>query len=196
MSQSNVAGWLPSLIGPVQIKNNGAPVPARGAINFMGCSFSDDGSNTIITPNAPTILAPDGTTFATISGQVSKTSNPNSPSKEYDVNVITPTTAATPIFQLATVANRQYTVRGIIRVMNSPQSAFAAWDLSADVRNSSTGPTVEIFSTAAPISLKGPAGTSFVLTFTLVSGVMTLTATDPVGGRRWTGSIYVVTSVF
>lgn len=58
----NVSGWLPNLLGPVQIRDDGAPCVPRGAINFVGFTVADnpDADSVDVGPGADE--TPDATT--------------------------------------------------------------------------------------------------------------------------------------
>lgn len=79
----NVSSYLPDLIGPVTISNNGTAVPARGTIKFRGANFVDDAEN-----NEMTIELPDA--------QLT-TDNSDAPQEttEFETTNATPTTVGT-----------------------------------------------------------------------------------------------------
>jgi hypothetical protein len=42
MTQRDVSGWLPNLLGPVVVERVGTATPARGALNFIGAIVTDN----------------------------------------------------------------------------------------------------------------------------------------------------------
>lgn len=42
MTTQNVSGWLPNLLGPVELRDDGVVVTPRGAINFLNCTVTDN----------------------------------------------------------------------------------------------------------------------------------------------------------
>lgn len=193
------SNWLDDYFGPGSVQNDNTDLPKRPVVAYIGANLvaADDPTNKRTTVTATfSSLVGDGSGNANITGELNNTSNPKVVGHEYNLSVITPTTSPTAIWTKATVTNHHYTVRGIVRVQYVTGGSFAAWEISAEVRNSAVGPVTEIYSTAPPVTLKGPASTTFGLAFAIVAGTMTLTATDPGSGRRWTGAIYVADSVY
>ena len=47
----NISGWLPNLLGVVELQADGVALTARGALNFVGCEVTDSGSALSISPN-------------------------------------------------------------------------------------------------------------------------------------------------
>ena len=113
---------------------------------------------------------------------------------EYDtpINIVTATTAATTIFSFTTTTSRAYSVRGIIRVQNSPVSAYGEFEVNAFLFNNVGVLTLV---GATPVTTKANVA-GFILTITAVGTNIIVTATDPSGGRRWTGRLYLVEANF
>lgn len=129
------------------------------------------------------ISAPNGVKFI---------GNPKTVEYDTPINVVTAGTSATTIFTFATTTARAYSVRGIIRVQNSPVSAYGEFEVNAFLFNN-VGTLTLVGST--PVTTKANVA-SFILTIAAVGTNIVVTATDPVGGRRWTGRLYLVEATF
>ncbi len=58
---TNVSGWLPNLLGPVEVQDDGTAVTARAAINFIGCTVTDNEADDSTDVTPPGSAAPTGT---------------------------------------------------------------------------------------------------------------------------------------
>jgi hypothetical protein len=162
----------------------------NGILRLAGDLAGDGG-----TAAAPRVSAMSGDTtgfaFLTAPNGLKDLGNPNAPADTFKINAITPTTSPTVLLSIPTTAGRTYSIRGLIRVQNAPASAYGEWDIRAFYRNN-----VGVLSTPNPVTVIENANSSgFALTFAEVGANLVLTATDPVGGRRWTGGVYVEESV-
>ena len=121
------------------------------------------------------------------------TGNPKRPATEFTVNIVTATTAATTIFTFATTTSRKYSVRATIESLNAPVSAYSTWSIKATAVNNAG--TLTMITASGGVTNEDNLG-GFSLTFTAVGTSLVVTATDPLGGRRWTGTVYLAESAF
>lgn len=61
----DVSSWLPALVGPVTIKDDGVAKAARAIWDFVGVTITDDGSTKLTFTVSPTALSGLGTGVAT-----------------------------------------------------------------------------------------------------------------------------------
>ena len=61
----DVSSWLPALVGPVTIKDDGTAKAARAIWDFVGIDITDDGSTKLTFTVSPTALSGLGTGVAT-----------------------------------------------------------------------------------------------------------------------------------
>lgn len=194
MSQSNVAGWMPALIGPVVIQVGGVAQTPRSVVNFAGATSSDNPATdtlTITQSGNPTTLAADGTGYASITGQVRNTSNAKVDRREYNISAVNATAAATTVLTIPTSTGKTYSIRGIVALANSPASAFGEFEINAYARNNVGTVTLE----SSTVTTKAN-NSSFVVALSVSGTNLIVQVTDPGTGRRITGEVYVAERTF
>ncbi len=68
---AEVSSWLPNLIGPLEILDDGGdPVTPRATLNFVGATITDDPDNERTNIVVGGFVAPTGTGFLTVTGGV------------------------------------------------------------------------------------------------------------------------------
>jgi len=186
-------GWV-SALNPLIRSPGGAPAATTIAQGLVQLAGDLGGLGT--TASAPTVanITGDAGGYANILAANGVRDQSNAKEVEYNlpVNIITATTAATSIFTFATTTNRRYSVRGNIGVQNSPVSAYGSWDLKSEADNNAGTLTQR---SATPVT-NNTNNSGFVLTWAASGTNLVLTATDPVGGRRWTGRIWIAEAAF
>lgn len=192
-------GFLDTLIfGYRQIVDgSNALVLQRNQLKFVGAaSVADDPVNarTVVTLTGNSSLGTDGNGNSVITGRVQNTSNPKAPTLEYQINTANATSSPTVVLTIPTVSNRAYSIRGMVDLYNGPVTDYAEWDVKAFVRNNAG--TVTIITTTPVTAFAGPQGAAYTCTLTVSSTNIVVTVTDPVVGRRITGSIWVAERSF
>lgn len=131
----NVSGWLPNLIGPVVLADEGTAVAARPTINFVGAPVTvtdNPGANrtdvTISTFGTGVVSLPAVTSFvSTVNGKCTVSSRE-------PVNVQT-TSLTTTTLDSFTLASGITTVVWTVTAVKSDLTQAGSWQVSATFRN-------------------------------------------------------------
>lgn len=181
----NLSGWLPNLIGPVKLQDNGTEQTSRGNINFIGFTFEDDPGNDAVKIKSASTLYGDADGVATISAiEFAYTGKPEAPSHEYVVSEYAASNTPVALVTHATDNNRIYRVVGYIFAQSANMAQMALWKIDALAKNVAGTLTVITASpvtedhneTGTPTLVLDDSGENLVLTYTGVSGVATRAA--------------------
>lgn len=218
----NVSGWLPNLLGPVALREDGASVTPRPTIEFQGFTYTDDaaGQRTVLAiPSAQAgasglvqlagDLAGTGSAAATprvgsltgVAGVLTRTATTtldNGEAKTTGRDIIpaslsTPSNAITDLWTFATTAARVYVLRGIVTAQSSTGGAYAAYSVEAFFDNQAGTLTQRV---GTPVTQVAASGATAV-TVDASAGSIRVRVTGLAGTTlRWTGRLYLHESQF
>lgn len=184
---SAVSGWLPNLIGPVEVSDDGTVVPARGELNFIGFDISDNSASDRIEISAR---------VAVNGGGLALTVGPTASKATY----LTDGTADEVQINTAIIACNA-AGGGVVRLLPGTYTVAAAINLLSNVvlEGSGQGNTIVRCATAFSSSTNkwtiGAAGslpgTSMLLGTNATHGVTTITGTAGAEYTAITAESYV-----
>ena len=193
---ATTSGWLANLIGPVEIRDDGTAVTARGAIDFVGAgvTLTDDaaGARTVVT-------IPDGgagplSGVAGVLTRTATTTHDNGEAKTTGRDII-PTSiqttdgTVTNLYTFATTTARVYVLRGLVSCATATAAGYGLWSIEALFDNQAGTLTQRA---ASPVSLIAESSAALNVTVDVSGTSLRVRVTGLAATNiRWTGRLYL-----
>jgi hypothetical protein len=197
----NVSGWLPNLLGPVELRDEGVAVTARPAIAFVGAgvTVTDDSSGARTVVTIPDAGAGPLSGVAGVLTRTATTTLDNGEAKTTGRDII-PTSiqttdgTVTNLYTFTTTTSRVYVLRGLVSCATTTAAGYGLWSIEALFDNQGGTLTQRV---ASPVTTVAESSVALDVTVDASAGAIRVRVTGLAATNiRWTGRLYLHETAF